>query len=348
MRAAPLRLWIDLSNTPHVLFFEPVIRELERRGYAVTVTARRFAGTLALAQARGLSVLPIGAGHDACRDERLKKAEHRRRTAELIAFARRGFDLAVSHCSFTQAAAARHLGIPVFGAIDYEYLILREFRDARRLMVPSVIPPAAFGPAGVPETVIRHYDGLKEHVYLAGFRPDPALRVRLGVGAGQRLVTFRPIADHAIYNIDSGAGLQRRLLERLAGEDGVCVLILPRTAAQRAAFESLVRGRPSLRLGDGTLHGPSLICASDLVVCGGGTMLREAAVLGVPTVSIFPGPLGAVDRWLASEGRVRIVRAEDEVEHVHVAHRPPHPPPPLPNAALAQIVQGICDSATGR
>ena len=26
-----LRIWIDLSNTPHVLFFEPIIRELERR-----------------------------------------------------------------------------------------------------------------------------------------------------------------------------------------------------------------------------------------------------------------------------------------------------------------------------
>jgi hypothetical protein len=42
-----LRIWIDLSNTPHVLFFEPIIRELEALGHVVAVTSRRFANTLA-------------------------------------------------------------------------------------------------------------------------------------------------------------------------------------------------------------------------------------------------------------------------------------------------------------
>src|SRR5436190_708347 len=97
-----MRIWVDVANTPHVLFFEAVIPELERRGHVVTVTARRFANTLALARARGLRAQAIGAGHDSSRDEHAKQLAHRERTAELMAFARHRFDLAVSHVSYTQ------------------------------------------------------------------------------------------------------------------------------------------------------------------------------------------------------------------------------------------------------
>jgi hypothetical protein len=41
-------------------------------------------------------------------------------------------------------------------------------------------------------------------------------------------------------------------------------------------------------------------------------MNREAAALGVPVYSIFRGEIGAVDRYLASLGRLTLIeRAED-------------------------------------
>ena len=43
-----MRVWIDLTNSPHVLVMRPVIRALERRGAEVLVTARDFAQTLGL------------------------------------------------------------------------------------------------------------------------------------------------------------------------------------------------------------------------------------------------------------------------------------------------------------
>jgi predicted glycosyltransferase len=343
-----LRIWIDISNTPHVLFFEPIVRELERRGHAVVLTSRRFANTQDLLRARGIRARRIGSGHDASRNELRKQISHHLRSVRLAAFARAGFDVAVSHLSFTQAAAARRLGIPIFGAIDYEYRDLMVFRHADCLMVPAVIPTGAFGRWGIPERAVRPYDGLKEHVYLDGFEPLPDVRARLGIDARQLLVTFRPIADHATYSDDSGDGLQRRLLEALATEPGVCVLVLPRTARQRRELEDVARRLPAVRLVRQAIDGPSLMCASDLVVCGGGTMLREAAVLGVPAVSIFAGPLGAVDRWLASEGRVTLVRSDDDLRRIRVERRPPRVRPPAGNGVLSQIVQGICDTAAPR
>jgi uncharacterized protein len=43
-----MRIWIDLTNSPHVLVMRPVIRALEGRGAHVEVTARDFAQTLGL------------------------------------------------------------------------------------------------------------------------------------------------------------------------------------------------------------------------------------------------------------------------------------------------------------
>jgi len=331
-----------------VLFFEPIIRELEALGHVVAVTSRRFANTLALIRARGVRAQHIGAGHDASRSELLKKARHVARTAQLMAFARQGFDVAASHLSYTQASAARRLGIPTFGSVDYEHRDIRSFRHARCFLVPSVIPAASFERWGIPAGAIRHYDGLKEHVYLAGFQPDTRLRERLGLDPRQVLVSFRPIADHAIYNDDSGHAVQWQLLRSLAAERDVCVLVLPRTARQRRELEPLARELPSIRLSREAIDGPSLIWASDLVVCGGGTMLREAAVLGVPAVSIFTGPLGAVDRWLADHDRVVLLRHTDDVRRIRLDRRAPRARPPVPATARTQFVQAICATALAR
>ena len=61
------------------------------------------------------------------------------------------------------------------------------------------------------------------------------------------------------------------------------------------------------------VDGRSLAALADLVVSAGGTMIREAAVLGTPVWSIFEGRLGAVDERLAGEGRLRFLRDPDEL-----------------------------------
>jgi predicted glycosyltransferase len=337
-----MRIWIDLSNTPHVLFFEPVCRALRARGHEVTVTLRRFANTLPLAQARGVEAEAIGAGHDADRDLAGKRAAHRQRVEALMAFARGRFDLAVSHVSYTQIDAAQQLGLPSVAAIDYEHPGLADVASVARLMVPSVLPAAALEAYGLSGAVVRHYDGLKEEVYLANFRADPGLRQRLGVAMDQSLVVVRPIADHAVYTDAEREIVQRRLLEHLAAAPGACLLVLPRTAAQARDFEALARRLPALRVLRDMVDGPALIWAADLVVCGGGTMLREAAVLGVPAVSVFSGPLGAVDRWLERQGRVQILRSVADVADVQLRRAAPRRVPPIPPDTLQQIVDGIC------
>ena len=69
----------------------------------------------------------------------------------------------------------------------------------------------------------------------------------------------------------------------------------------------------------------SLLYAADLVLGAGGTMTREAALLGVPTVSLFAGPTPAVDRWL--EARGALSRATCAGELPPLRKRPSEPRP---------------------
>ena len=58
--ALNIKVWIDLDNTPHVPFFIPVLRELERRGYEVILTARDAFQVCELADLKGLKYEKIG------------------------------------------------------------------------------------------------------------------------------------------------------------------------------------------------------------------------------------------------------------------------------------------------
>ena len=49
-----MRVWVDLTNSPHVLVFRPLIRLLRERGHEVEVTAREYAQTLQLLELHGI------------------------------------------------------------------------------------------------------------------------------------------------------------------------------------------------------------------------------------------------------------------------------------------------------
>jgi predicted glycosyltransferase len=55
-----MKIWIDLDNTPHVPFFKPIIRELERRGFKVVITARDAYQVYELADKMNLQYIKIG------------------------------------------------------------------------------------------------------------------------------------------------------------------------------------------------------------------------------------------------------------------------------------------------
>jgi len=58
-----LRVWIDVTNSPHVVFFRPLVALLRSRGNEVSISARDFAQTLELLDDAALEHTVVGPPH---------------------------------------------------------------------------------------------------------------------------------------------------------------------------------------------------------------------------------------------------------------------------------------------
>jgi predicted glycosyltransferase len=298
-----MRVWIDITNSPHVLFFRPLIRLLEEDGHEVEVTAREYAQTLELLQLHGISHHVVGPGHGGAGTLGKARALAGRLHA-LRRFAKsRGFDVALAHGSHELTLAARSLRIPSATAHDYEFATLQHqlgLRAATRVVFPQVVPDERLARFGARPPKLVRYPGLKEEYYLADFEPDPA--VLEGVDPTKVLAIVRTPPEVSLYH-RHGNPLFAAVLERLGHDESVHAIVLPRTAEQRTGIRAL--DLPSLHLPEHAVDAQSLIALADLVVSAGGTMNREAVALGTPVYTTFAGRLGAVDEALIAEGRLR-------------------------------------------
>jgi predicted glycosyltransferase len=226
-------------------------------------------------------------------------------------------DAALSHNSYSQIVAGRLLGIPTVTAMDYEHQPANHlaFRLAHRVLLPEAIAPSAVRRFGCPPGRVLRYAGLKEDISLSTFRPDPRFRSSIGVDADEPLVTVRPPAEGALYHRRPNDLLQA-LLPRLAAT-GARVILSPRTRSQGERFA----GVPGVTLLRDVVSGPDLAFHSDVVIGAGGTMTREAAVLGTTTYSVFMGRPAAVDEELARQGRLHVLRRPDDFPSGPVAQR---------------------------
>jgi predicted glycosyltransferase len=320
-RSTRKRIWIDLDNTPHVPFFAPIIGELESRGYSVMVTARDAYQVCEVADLFHLIYKRVGRHYG--KNKVLKVIGTCFRALQLRSVAGgQEVCLAVSHGSRSQILGSRLMRIPSLAIFDYEFTDHSAAFTATWLMAPEVIPRAAIRHA--PNRMLS-YHGIKEDVYAPTFKPDPSIRSRLGLTSTDVVVLLRPPATEAHYHNPRSETLFNATLEFLSRSDHVIVILIPRNARQAAAIRSswpelLSTGK--MRIPEHAEDGLNLIWHADVVISGGGTMNREAAALGVPVYSIFRGEIGAVDRYLAAEGRLTLLNSpEDLSAKVMLTHR---------------------------
>ena len=308
------KIWIDLDNTPHVPFFLPIIRALESEGHAPVVTARDAFQVCSLARFHGLEFRTVGRHHGA--NKILKALGTLWRAAQLLPTVLREWpDVSMSHGSRPLELLSFLLRIPSLRIFDYEHATELPLLKPTLGVAPGAIDDRNL--AGCFRHGLRSYCGLKEDVYTATFQPDPSILAMLAVNADEILVTIRPPATEAHYHNPESETLFVEAVNVLGATPGVRMIILPRTAASQAEFVQRTWPRwceeRTIIVPDNALDGLNLIWFSDLVVSGGGTMIREAAALGVPVYSIFRGKLGAVDRQLAREGRLVLIEHLEDV-----------------------------------
>jgi uncharacterized protein len=306
-----VKVWIDHSNSPHPLLFEPVVRRLAAHGHEVLHTARDNAQTVALARERWNRVEVIGGPTPKGRAAKARLIAQRARA--LRAWARRERpDLALSHGSYAQIVAAHSLGIGTVTAADYEHQPASHlaFRLADRVLLPEALRGSEVERQGARDGKVRWYPGLKEEIYLGDFEPDRRVLAKVGVpdADSARIVVARTPPSRALYHQLDNPLFAEAIAAAGRQEDVWCV-VLTRHPEQREAIEAL--GLPRVVMPAVAVDSRSLMHASDLVIGAGGTMTREGALLGVPTFSVFAGRRAAVDAWLEERGRLRTLRAAE-------------------------------------
>jgi predicted glycosyltransferase len=313
-----MRVWIDLTNTAHVLVLRPLVERLEAGGHEVELTARPLSHTLELLDDWGHPYVALGWHGGAGRAGKALAAASR--VPQLFRFVRgRGFTCALAHGSTDLPPVARALRIPNTTMFDYEWATLQHSANCRlanRVLVPDAIPPERLARYGARPPKLVQYSGLKEEYYLSDFEPDERVLEELGVRPDRPLAVVRTAPSYALYLGGSESSLLHEVLERLAHE-GAETVVLARNDEQRRAVDGLELGAI---VPDRAVDGRSLVAFADLLVSAGGTMNREAAVLGTPVWSIFEGKLGAVDEQLAREGRLRFLKDPGQLT---VERKPP-------------------------
>jgi predicted glycosyltransferase len=304
------KIWIDLDNSPHVPFFVPIIEELRTRGYTVTLTARDCSQTCGLADRYKLKYRRIGRHFGKIKV--LKIIGLLSRAIQLLPFLlKEKPGISLSHGSRTQILVSRLFGIPSILIADYEH--------ANRTISPDwlILPDVVYQNGFSGQDHVLAYSGIKEDVYAPNFKPDAAIMGELGLSESDLVITVRPPAQDAHYHNPKSDELFNATIEHLRQQQNVRMVILPRNDKQAAliakTWPDLIKNR-TIIIPDHVIDGLELIWFSDFVISGGGTMNREAAALGVPVYSIFRGKIGAVDRYLAEQGRLTLIESVEDLQ----------------------------------
>ena len=333
-------IWFDAASPPQVLWFSGLAPHLKDRGFDLLITARSHADTAALAKRFLPRLDQVVEGHDSG-GSITKLGAIGRRALRLRDFVRRrepGRMVAISHNSYAQILAARSLRIPVLTSMDFEGQPANHlaFRLANRVLLPEAFPASAATRQGARPTKVIRYPGVKEAVYLADAVPEPH-QGDDRLPTGRPLAVVRPEAGFATYQ-HAANPLFPLVIEHLLSK-GAHVILLPRGEDQRRDLTERWLGQ--IEVPKEAVDGPSLLRRADLFVGGGGTMTREAAVLGTPAYSVYWGSTPAVDLYLENLGLLRILHDTTDVERIEVQRRTNEPStmigPETRDAVLAAI-----------
>lgn len=293
-----MKIWFDLSNSPHINLFAGLIRELESEGHEVIITCRPLANTIDLLDLHRFRYRVVGKHYGASFAN--KVLGYPVRVAQLVSYLRPlKIDVAIAQSSFHLPVVARMLGVRSIYMNDNEHAMgnVPSFLAASRILVPEFLSDASLRRQHASLAKVRRYPGVKEGIYLWALqaeldsavqsrrpRPRPSVYVRPEPWTAQYYKGERNFMDHLLLGIKAE----------------VDIILLPRGKAQGEHYRQVQF--EGIRIVDTALDIADIAPDCDLFIGAGGTMTREMAVLGIPTISVYRDELLDVDRHLLDCG----------------------------------------------
>lgn len=272
-----MKIWIDITNTPHVNTLMPIIRHLEAQGHELIYTARDFSETLPLLAKHGIKPIVYGKYKG---KSRVKKVMGLLQRMWMLLFDLPKFDLALSlGGNYTSAIAwLRGKKSIVFSDNDISFKFF-SFAMGSYFIFPFYFKYQKIQKKyRIKDSQIRTFQGFKEDIYIADFQPDAEFLKQLPFS---EFITIRPENLKASYVPKDSTTIVPVLFEVFQDEN---ILFLPRYEEEKKMAE----GYDNIWYPDHPLSGLDVCYYTKAMLTGAGTFAREAALLGVPAVSFFP------------------------------------------------------------
>ncbi len=305
-----LKVWIDLVNAPHVRFFKSIINYLKDEGEDVLITTRKFGDIHKLLDLFKIEYTSVGR-HGVTLSQKLEESTKRAYELSKI-IAKEKPDVAVSKHSIELPRVSFGLGIPNVYVLDNEHAIAANkltLSLCDKIIIPKTINVwDVFKTGANPNSLIR-YTGTSELTHLKDFKYNENIFSDLDLDLKkEKTILMRPEPALASYlDADCKTSVLSPIVDAL--KDHANILVIPRFKEQQQIFEN----DPDVTLMKPPVDTFSLMKACDLVIGAGGTMNREAVLLGTPVISCYPGKILAVDKYYVDKGFMKRSTNVDEI-----------------------------------
>jgi len=285
-----MKIWFDLSNAPHINLFKDLIKDLESEGNEIIITCRPLSNTVSLLDLHKINYTIIGKHYG---KNFLKKIiGYPIRVRQLQKFIKPlKVDIAISQSSFHSPVAARLLRIPSIYMNDNEHAMgnIPSFLCATKIMIPEFLDIKKVQKQGANSNKIISYPGVKEGIYLW----QKYLLNGISDSGSTKKIYIRPEPRTAQYY----KGGENFLDEVICGlKDHFSIIMLTRDEEQFMHYKSSLFS--GIEVPDKSLSFDEIAENCLVFIGAGGTMTREMAVIGVPTISVYRDKLLDVDRYL--------------------------------------------------
>ncbi len=303
-------VWFDIVNAPHARLFAPLINWVKgTKGLKTLVTAREYGYLTDLLKSYGCKFEVIGQHGGG--EKRRKLTESMKRLKELYDLISSMEDLVLlSKASPEAVYIAYLLNIPSFTSYDNEHnqaLCRITFPVSNVVFVPSVFPRERLRRYGVLERQTAFFDGVFEVAHVKWAKISKRVLTEVDATPEDRIIVARTEPLQSSYLAGYGRTLLVAILQELFSllrpNEKPKIVVFPRE--EREKLEIVNRFGSSVFIPERALDTLSLLYYSSAFLGGGGTMTREAAVMGVPAISFYPGAQLAVTERLIEMGLIK-------------------------------------------
>jgi len=279
-------IWIDIKNSHEPLLFKSLMADLPYKFY---ITARDYAEIISLLKKYGIPYKVVGKYHAKSKAGKILYLGWR---SLRLALTVPKFDLFLSHGSIYGILGSkirRRSAITITDNDFYNSTNRMIYGKSDYMILPKYLKHQRFK-----TKYVVTFDGFKEDIYIADFNPERCEReIPL-----EDYVLLRPEAFKAYY-LDGSVNTIVPEIIREFSRVGVNIVLLPRYPEEREKYKKY----KNVFIPEKPINGLCGAWFARAVLTGSGTLGREAACMGVPAVSFFPGKdILSVDAELIKRG----------------------------------------------